>query len=94
MDFTSLALKVIQLMPKLPAATYDLPKVPYKHPYEFYKEKEAFESEKQMHYDKVRWPMHKELIMKRTHLAMLPSIPKNVQKLIGLKDIPIVPTSS
>jgi len=65
MDFTSLALHVIDKMPVLPKASIDLVKHSYKHPYDFYKEKKGFESSEPLAYDKVRWPMYRELIIKR-----------------------------
>jgi|688.fasta_scaffold1488730_1 hypothetical protein len=71
-DFTSLATKVLKKMPILPAADIEKLQEPYKHPYEFYKEKQSFELEEKLVYDKVRWPMSRELIMKRKNLILLP----------------------
>ena len=80
----------IKKMPILPPASIDKATKIYKHPYEFYKEKAAFETNEQLVYDKVRWPMYREVIMKRKNLVVLPSTAKNVSKLIGMLNVPLV----
>ena len=37
-------------------------------------------------YDKVRWPVYRDLIFKRKNLMMLPNYSKNVPKIIGVKN--------
>jgi len=57
------------------------------HIYDFKKEKGAFREEPIL-YDKIRWNAHRENVMKRKNIFYLPLVPKAVQKLIGLQNLP------
>ena len=43
-------------------------------------------------YDKIKWPAYKDTVFRRRQVAQLPSYNKQVNKLVGLKLAPALPS--
>lgn len=93
MDFTTEALKVIsKLPPNLPDTTplnSALLKSPLK--VESKEPKEPVEKVNlDITYEKVRWPLYREVCLKRRNILCLPQQSKHLRKMVGLRDQNIV----
>ena len=93
MDFSKEALKITKAIPSVidQSQQNDRFKIDRqaRMAYDMVKERREFESSDQLSYDKIRWPMYKDLIFKRRNNFTLPTQARNVAKLIGLKHAPI-----
>jgi len=55
--------------------------------YDFQRERSNFEMEP-LSYEKIRWPIFRDIVMKRRDMPMIPLLARHVQRLVGLKDAP------
>jgi len=53
--------------------------------YDLPRERIAFEND-QLQYEKIKWPVYKELIFKRRQIPMIPIYARNVSRLVGLRN--------
>ena len=88
MDFSSLALQVIKATPR-PIETPQLSKLEQDRKnrlaYDFQRERNNFEMEP-LSYEKIRWPIFRDIVMWRRDLPMIPLLSRQVQRLVALKD--------
>lgn len=87
MDFTSLAMQVMKNEEYMPRYLYFDFVEDRRQIYDPKKEKAQFREET-ITYDKIRWSIHRENVMKRKNIFYLPHLAKAVQKLIGLHNLP------
>jgi hypothetical protein len=59
--------------------------------YDLVKERRELD-DNQLLYDKIKWPLYKELCFRRRNVLQLPIFNKNVPRLVGLRTAPPLPT--